>query len=339
MKPTKELGEIYNVPIFRDIKDLSKSDIANSVDGIIIASSHASHFPIAVEALNKGWHILMEKPMTADVNEAHSLVAELNRIGGDKTFMVNNSANFREQAIRAHKLVQNGEVGKVEHVGCYMIRERGFFDHPENTAWCRPTGTMVGNGFAWGQLSHTLAWVYMVTGLSPVSVFCHMGFSTQSGADLYDSASVKCSNGGTISVQGVASMPGAALKSGKLIENKIFGTEGCLFYSGDDVEKASGSLELMRHDGKNQSFPGFDFENTSQEGDGPESLKAFIGACLGRPFFNAADAAVGLKVVQTIDAMYKSAKSGKVEKICERSDGGKKKSVSKKPARARGSKT
>ena len=41
--------------------------------------------------------------------------------------------------------------------------------------------------------------------------------------------------------------------------------------------------------------------------------RAFVDACLGRPYFNGADADVGLKVVRAIDAMYRSAKSGKAE--------------------------
>ncbi|CAE8636582.1 unnamed protein product [Polarella glacialis] len=314
MRLAKELAEFYRVPLFRDIVDLLQSESAQSLDGVIVATSHSSHYDVGMKALKAGLHVMMEKPMTADVQQAQELTKASASSG--KILMVNNSANFRPQAFRAQELVRAGKVGEIEHVSCFMIRERAFFDHPENTAWCRPCGSMVGNGFAWGQLSHTLAWVFMVTGLCPASVFCRMVYSKKSGADLYDSASIGCTNGASIAVQGIASMPGAALKSGKLIENKIFGTDGCLFYSGDDVDPTSGNLVLMRHDGENETCPlGFHFENTAQEGTGPESLQAFIQACLGQPIRNAADAEIGLKVVQTIDAMYRSAKSGLAETI------------------------
>ena len=59
--------------------------------------------------------------------------------------------------------------------------------------------------------------------------------------------------------------------------------------------------------------PGFCFENYdvhANDGTGPESLHAFIDGCRGRPFFNGASGEVGLKVVQTVDAMYLSAKTG-----------------------------
>eukprot|EP00440_Ansanella_granifera_P032735 gb/GFBE01035515.1/.p1 GENE.gb/GFBE01035515.1/~~gb/GFBE01035515.1/.p1 ORF type:complete len:162 (+),score=46.65 gb/GFBE01035515.1/:1-486(+) len=160
----------------------------------------------------------------------------------------------------------------------------------------------------------------MVTGLTPKTVFCHMVNSKATGADIFDSAIIRCECGATICAQGVAGLPGAnavgtAAKKGKQIENKIFGTKGCLLYSGDDADPFSGSLELMRADGTSQSFPGFYFENTAKDGTGPESLQSFIAACLGKPTFNAADANVGLKVVQTIHAMYKSAKSGVMEPV------------------------
>ena len=45
----------------------------------------------------------------------------------------------------------------------------GLFDDAANTSWVKPTGSMVqpdgsGNGFGWGQFSHTFAWVFKVTG-------------------------------------------------------------------------------------------------------------------------------------------------------------------------------
>ena len=68
------------------------------------------------------------------------------------------------------------------------------------------------------------------------------------------------------------------------------------------------------HDAADDALPaGFAFENYDQAGLGPESLRAFVDACLGRPHFVGADAHVGLQVVRAIDAMYRSAKSGAVE--------------------------
>ena len=49
-------------------------------------------------------HVLMEKPMTTCVEEAQELSKAAACPG--KVFMVNNSANFRENAKRAHDFVK-----------------------------------------------------------------------------------------------------------------------------------------------------------------------------------------------------------------------------------------
>ena len=54
-------------------------------------------------------------------------------------------------------------------------------------------------------------------------------------------------------------------------------------------------------------------ENTEVEGNGPESMLQFIAACRGLPFKNGADQNVGLQAVKVLDAMYRSAASGKTE--------------------------
>jgi hypothetical protein len=63
---------------------------------------------------------------------------------------------------------------------------------------------MKGNGFGWGQFSHTFGWVYMVTGLTPKSVYCVAATSPKTGADLFDAVVVTCTNGCTISVRAAA---------------------------------------------------------------------------------------------------------------------------------------
>ena len=67
---------------------------------------------------------------------------------------------------------------------------------------------MLGNGFGWGQMSHPLAWVLRVTGLVPTVVTCVMSVSENSGADLYNSATIRCEGGATISMSGAAAVPG-----------------------------------------------------------------------------------------------------------------------------------
>ena len=55
-------------------------------------------------------------------------------------------------------------------------------------------------------------------------------------------------------------------------------------------------------------------ESTEQAGSGPESMQHFLAACRGLPHSNGADHEVGLQAVRALDAMYRSAASGRTEK-------------------------
>jgi predicted dehydrogenase len=305
----------------------------------------------------KPLNVLMEKPMTTDVYEAielHNLLMERKREGDKKhsncnaiesddntannqrigggigCFLVNHSANFRPQARAAHELIQSGKLGDIRHITAFFASPLSWiFDDPSNTGWNEPIGSMLGNGFAWGQQSHILSWIYHVAGgenLIPEKVFCAMTKSSKTGADVSHAASVICCNGVTFSLSGTSLLPGNAHSNppvGKRIEIKIFGTQGALIFRGEDRDPSSGKLEWLRGDDEHMvgtvevQCPdlGFQFEDLDQDGNGPASLQCFIDSCLGLDYYVGADSLTGLRSVQTIEAMYRSHVSGNCESV------------------------
>ena len=255
---------------------------------------------------------------------------------------MNHSANYRPAAALAQTIVQSQhKIGTLRHVtASFASPLTWLFEDPANTGWNIPTGKMLGNGFAWGQSSHILAWIYHVTGLSPQSVYCVMTHSKETGADVSHAATITCqtttatatnddNNVGsnqrvTLSLSGTSLLPGNAHSDppiGKLVQIHMYGDKGALLYSGDDTQPHSGALELRlsdESDGKVEyqlQDQGFLFENIDPNGTGPESLHQLFKACRGQDYYVGADTAVGVKTVQTIEAMYKSHFSGNVEKI------------------------
>lgn len=179
------------------------------------------------------------------------------------------------------------------------------------------------SGFGWGQLTHILSWILLVTNLEPVEAFCMMNFSEVTGADIFNAGTVRFSNGATMSISGVATMVEITSKY-KRIDNTIFGTEGELTYSGYDADISSGDLVLNRHDGIEYKTPydgcegskGFLFEDIAQGGLGPESLQTFIKACREEAdCWKGCDPDVGVKSIRIVDAFYRSAKSLKLEVV------------------------
>jgi predicted dehydrogenase len=363
LKTVAALADMYGAPAFGSLDELlahSGGGGGGGLDGVIIGSNHASHHELATAAMRAGLHVLCEKPMTVDVGQAQELLALATASPG-LAFMVNNTANWRAQSRRAQRYVRDGAIGEVRHASVLFHTPLAWvFNDATNTGWNEPSGGMLGNGFGWGQLAHPLAWLFMVSGLTPAKVFSFAGKGTATAADMFDSVSILCTNGATVSVSGVAAIPG----DNKVIDNRLVGTEGMLAYGGVDEDKGKTSLDgdgggeedeyeaeyrewmegqpesyvpsvafdglrVHRFDGGIKYNPdsdsgdywrhgemvnrGFSFENTDMEGDGPESLQAFIDACRGEPYFPGADAEVGLKAVATLDALYRSALSGAAE--------------------------
>jgi predicted dehydrogenase len=69
---------------------------------------------------------------------------------------------------------------------------------------------------------------------------------------------------------------------------------------------------LRRRDGKDEIV-------AMSLGDGAyacaEPLRVFVDLCLGRKANNAASGLVGQRAVETLDALYRSAASGEVERV------------------------
>jgi len=336
--PMSELCAKYgDVARYSSIEALLADKDALELHGVLCAAPHRTHGAIGAAVLAAGLHLLMEKPMTADIEEARALFASA-KAHPEQAFLLNNTANWQSGTLAAHELVAAGKLGEVRHVNAVFASPLlWLFGGKGHSEWTQVQGSMLGNGFAWGQLSHTFAWIYKVTGLTPRTVYAVTSRAEETGADLVDAATITCVNGATISLSGVGSLPDHGFK---LVANLVFGTKGTLSYGGlagsDDVERkeASGSgttgardpnapvgqgaagakrrqqLEVWYHDGQYEAGPRFEFEYLDQTTTGPGSLDAFVRACTGLPYTVGAGAVEGLKTVSTIEAIYRAAQEG-----------------------------
>src|SRR3989440_7563305 len=82
---------------------------SSDVDGVVIATPVRTHYHLAKEALLHGKHVLVEKPLTANVAEAEELVLlaqERRRI-----LMVGHTFEYSPAVNELRKLVQSGDLG------------------------------------------------------------------------------------------------------------------------------------------------------------------------------------------------------------------------------------
>ena len=279
------------------------------MDGVVIATPHALHFEHATAALEAGCHVLVEKPMTTTTVDARALVALAAQVG--KQLVIPYGWNFQRFAGDAHRLVAG--VGKVEHVILQMASaledlfagqpmqetEGAMFRLPAST-WADPKRS---GGYGWGQLVHALGLLFYIADLAPEEVFAITGKSP-TGVDYYDAAVVLFASGATAALSGASTIP---KHRSVQIDLRIFGTEGVLFL---DIER--GRLELRRRDGRDEIVA------VTAEDLGyscVEPVARFVEICRGRDVGNPAPGLVGQRAVEVLDAMYRSAASGRMEAV------------------------
>jgi len=110
------------------VEDVLRSD----VDGVIIATPVRTHYRLAKEALMHGKHVLVEKPLTANVAEAEELIflaQEQRRI-----LMVGHTFEYSPAVNELRKLVQSGDLGKIYCIEAERVN-LGLFRSDINVIW------------------------------------------------------------------------------------------------------------------------------------------------------------------------------------------------------------
>ena len=110
------------------IENIFRSD----VDAIVIATPVSTHFQLAREALLHGKHVLVEKPLTANVTEAEELVALAQK--QQRILMVGHTFEYNPAVNELRKLVQSGELGKIYCIEAERVN-LGLFRNDINVIW------------------------------------------------------------------------------------------------------------------------------------------------------------------------------------------------------------
>jgi predicted dehydrogenase len=306
----QELAEVQEkFGIARGFEDYREMLDSVPMDGVVVSSPHVVHFEHASAALKKGCHVLVEKPLTTTAGDARTLVALAKAEG--REIVVPYGWNFLPWMEDARRLAAG--VGRVEHVvlqmanaledlfaGQPMKETEGAMFRPPPSTWADPKRA---GGFGWGQLVHALGLLFRLADLEPDEVFAVTGQSP-TGVDYYDAAVVRFGGGATGALSGASTLPkGRPVQ----IDLRIFGSEGMLLL---DIERER--LELRRRGGKDEVVP-------MPPGSGgyacEEPLRVLVDLCLGKKPGNGAPGLVGQRAVEVLDAMYRSAASGRMEKV------------------------
>ena len=118
----KALGEAVNVPYFTSIREMLAA--CPEIEAVSVTTSGydngSMHFEPAMEALDAGRHVLVEKPICADLRDAQELV----RFAAQKKLYLGCNLNhyFTQTAKRADALMADKKIGEL----VYCIHKVGF---------------------------------------------------------------------------------------------------------------------------------------------------------------------------------------------------------------------
>ncbi len=290
------VGATYN--------DLDAMLAREPLDGLVIASSNASHHELGLKAIGAGLHVLIEKPMTEIAPHGRELLEAAERAGTE--IVVGHTFHYTNLARRARELVTSGALGSVELAQSLFatgaiaaIRSAASLDE----VWSFPVHGPTGQNFsAFGQgqnqLTHSAALLAYVIDDGPATVHAFMS-NLDVGVDAVDALSVRFAGGAIGTLTSVGTKLSGETDHHEL---RIFGSDGYLEL---DMERTA-SLSLRRYEGASEDL---------QEAD------PALHYPLQAPARNLADVVLGRAPnrspgtiaqwsVEIVDGAYRSAASG-----------------------------
>lgn len=113
----ESLAKQFNCKYYEDYKDLLKNE---KIDLATIAVPTKLHKKVALDCIDRGINILMEKPIAATVSEAKEVIAKAKAKG--IKFTVGHIERFNPAVLKLKNMIDKGKLGKITSI---VIRRMG----------------------------------------------------------------------------------------------------------------------------------------------------------------------------------------------------------------------
>ncbi len=258
------------------------------LDAVIIGSPHTVHYEQICASLDKGLHVLCEKPMAC--TSAHARDVAVRAKKSKKIVAISYQRHYQGVYRYLKYMVDSGRLGKIEYVAAFQAQE--WLKLTKGT-W-RQKQALSGGGQINDSGSHLMDMLMWTTGLQADEVSARMeNFGTE--VDINSAINVKFTSGalGTVSIIGNAPTWHE--------DFTIFGSEGSVY---------NRNGKLMYQEGHKKPV----YEVTKTE-DWMDPNKNFVGAILGQ-CENGCPPEIGLRVIEITEAAWRSQEqNGKLVKV------------------------
>ncbi|MFH2036642.1 MAG: Gfo/Idh/MocA family oxidoreductase, partial [Candidatus Zixiibacteriota bacterium] len=103
-----------------------------NIDAVVIVTPVSTHFSMAMEALENGKHVLLEKPMTATSEQAEVLIETAER--KNLVLMVDHTFIYTGAVRKIKELMNSGDLGDIYYFDSVRVN-LGLFQNDINVIW------------------------------------------------------------------------------------------------------------------------------------------------------------------------------------------------------------
>lgn len=286
----KSSSQKYSVPhSFRDYRELLK---LRELDVVSIALPNFLHCSVTIEALKAGKHVLVEKPMALNSQEAERMVNVAREKG--RVLMVGMNFRYFSEILVLKRFIEQGEFGDIYYIKAVTMRRKAF---PSDFITWFKDKEKSGGGVLMDMSPHMLDLSLWMAGDFNVTSVYGATYNKFMPVDDLACALVKLSSGVTINLE----MCWEAFTETELFFFSLFGTKGGATTNPLRIyqEIRGTSVEITPEVKKN------DFASSTAG-----EITHFIN-CIKEKTEPSSSGEKGLKVMRTLEAIYESARTGR----------------------------
>ena len=283
------------------------------IDFVSVTTPNHTHFEIAKAAVEAGFNVVCDKPMTFDLAQAEELAKVVD--GSDVVFALTHNYTGYPLVRQAREMILSGELGEIQAVRATYIqgwlRTRLESEDQKQAAW-RTDPKKSGAAGCFGDIAtHAYNLGRYMTGLLPDQISCHLRtFEEGRLLDDYGTSIIKYQNGGLGTV--TASQISHGRENDVAIE--IDGTKGALQWRQEEP-----NAMIVRANGEPHKIytrdPNAPYMNESGQGacrlpsGHPEAFFEAFANIYGSAF-DAMVAKAGGEKVERVDTIYPNVYDG-----------------------------
>jgi phthalate 4,5-cis-dihydrodiol dehydrogenase len=143
-RPRAAFAQRFGTKVYADFQELCRDP---AVEAIYIASPHRFHATQAIEAMEHGKHVLVEKPLSLTLDECDGVVAASERTG--MRLIVGHTHAFDPNVREMHRIIESGELGRVGMILAFNYND--FLLRPHRADEFDP---VTGGGIVFNQVTH-----------------------------------------------------------------------------------------------------------------------------------------------------------------------------------------